>query len=209
MGAGSGRHLPASYRSPTGRGKSSSGARSDAVPLTMFVSLLSRVPLECPRAGLRAEHPAGQALAALKLGCGKEETAAAALARMRLRGLCPAGPLQCLPGPVREPGHLRAEGASGRRGSGLVGNPSCRRPLSTPPSNQRASGRLRLSSFGRPPVDPRETRVGGSKVGQLTDASPGDAREAETPSESPEKAAVMPPAPPVLKRESGSGIVAA
>ena len=71
--------------------------------------------------------------------------------------------------------------------------------------NQRASGRQPLSSFGQPPVDPSETCVGGSKGGQPTDASPGCCSEAETPSESPEKAAVMPPEPPVFKRESGSG----
>jgi hypothetical protein len=34
--------------------------------------------------------------------------------------------------------------------------------------NQRASGRHRHASFGQPPVDLSETRVGGSKVGQPT-----------------------------------------
>src|SRR5262249_13233088 len=70
-----------------------------------------------------AEHPAGQALATLSLRCGAEETALATLARVRLWGLRPAGPLQCLPGPVCQPGYLRAEGTPGPRRLATWGTP--------------------------------------------------------------------------------------
>ena len=89
----------------------------------MFVSLLSRLAATCWRAGLRAEHPAGQALAALPVRRRGQETVAAALAHVRLRGLRPAGPLQRLPGPFREPGNLRAEGTPGRRRLAAWGTP--------------------------------------------------------------------------------------
>jgi hypothetical protein len=63
--------------------------------------------------------------------------------------------------------------------------------------NQRTSGRQPLSSFGQPPVDPSETCVGGTKVGQPTRDEPECCSCAATHGESPEKAAVMLLEPPV------------
>ena len=53
---------------------------------------------ECWRAGGRAQHPAGETLAALSLRGGGQETISPALAPLRLWGLRAAGPLQRLSG---------------------------------------------------------------------------------------------------------------
>jgi transposase len=57
----------------------------------MFVSLLSR--LAASAGGQVVELNTRKARLSQRCHCGAEETAAAALARVRLRGLCPAGPV--------------------------------------------------------------------------------------------------------------------
>ena len=64
----------------------------------LFVSRLARLAATCWRAGGRAQHPAGETLAALSLRGGGQETIAPALAHLRLWGLRSAGPLQRLSG---------------------------------------------------------------------------------------------------------------
>jgi hypothetical protein len=100
-GAGAGQHLPARAALLSGLAKAIWALGRSQCPGTVCLAPLPP-GCKCWRAGDRAEHPAGQTLAAL--------------ARVRLWGLRAAGPLQCPSGPFREPRNLRAEGAPGHFG---------------------------------------------------------------------------------------------